>query len=94
MRQAGIKKCLGMIEPIHLMIDIIITTDVNTVSKHTLYWSQNTDKGFIADNVKQKIFDECKQKRWGKIVAMETHKDHIHFLIEGGVIPLASAMGI
>lgn len=37
-------------------------------------------KCFIADDVKQKIFDICKLNRW-EIVAMETDKDHIHFLI-------------
>lgn len=38
-------------------------------------------KGNIADDVKQKIFDICKSKEWG-IIAMETDKDHIHFLVE------------
>ena len=38
-------------------------------------------KGNIADDVKQKIFDICKSKEW-EIIAMETDKDHIHFLVE------------
>ena len=38
-------------------------------------------KGNIADNVKQKISDICKSKEW-EIIAMETDKDHIHFLVE------------
>ena len=38
-------------------------------------------KGPMADDVKQKIFDICKSKEWG-IIAMETDKDHIHFLVE------------
>ena len=38
-------------------------------------------KGNIADDVKQKIFDICKSKEWESI-AMETDKDHIHFLVE------------
>ena len=37
-------------------------------------------KGFIADDVKQKIYDICNSKGYG-IIAMETDKDHIHFLI-------------
>jgi N-acetylglutamate synthase-like GNAT family acetyltransferase len=37
-------------------------------------------KGCIADDVKQKIFDICNTNQW-EIVAMETDKDHIHFLI-------------
>ena len=37
-------------------------------------------KGSIADDVKQKICDICNSKRHG-IIAMETDKDHIHFLI-------------
>ena len=37
-------------------------------------------KGSIADNVKQKIYDICNTKGYG-IIAMETDKDHIHFLI-------------
>ena len=35
---------------------------------------------FIADNVKQKICDICNSKGYS-IIAMETDKDHIHFLI-------------
>ena len=35
----------------------------------------------IADDVKQKIFNICKSKEW-EIIAMETDKDHIHFLVE------------
>lgn len=37
-------------------------------------------KGTIADDVKQKIFDLCNSNGWN-IIAMETDKDHIHFLI-------------
>ena len=37
-------------------------------------------KGTIADDVKQKIFDICNSNGWN-IIAMETDKDHIHFLI-------------
>ena len=37
-------------------------------------------KGAIADDVKQKIYDICNSKGYG-IIAMETDKDHIHFLI-------------
>lgn len=36
--------------------------------------------GTIADDVKQKILDICNSKGYG-IIAMETDKDHIHFLI-------------
>lgn len=36
--------------------------------------------GAIADDVKQKILDICNSKGYG-IIAMETDKDHIHFLI-------------
>ena len=38
-------------------------------------------KGCIADDVKQKIFDMCNTNGW-EIIAMETDKDHIHFLVE------------
>ena len=38
-------------------------------------------KGNFDDDVKQKISDICKSKEWG-IIAMETDKDHIHFLVE------------
>lgn len=38
-------------------------------------------KSNIADDVKQKISDICKSKEW-EIIAMETDKDHIHFLVE------------
>ena len=34
----------------------------------------------IADDVKQKIYDICNSKGYG-MIAMETDKDHIHFLI-------------
>lgn len=34
----------------------------------------------IADDVKQKIFDICKSHNW-EIIAIETDKDHIHFLV-------------
>jgi REP element-mobilizing transposase RayT len=37
-------------------------------------------KGSIADDVKQKIYDICNSKGYD-IIAMETDKDHIHFLI-------------
>ncbi|MBQ3784465.1 MAG: IS200/IS605 family transposase [Lachnospiraceae bacterium] len=37
-------------------------------------------KGSIADDVKQKIYDIYNSKGYG-IIAMETEKDHIHFLI-------------
>lgn len=37
-------------------------------------------KGSIADDVKQKIYDICNSKGYG-IIAIETDKDHIHFLI-------------
>ena len=36
--------------------------------------------GAIGDEVKQRIFDICNSNRWD-IIAMETDKDHIHFLI-------------
>lgn len=36
--------------------------------------------GSIADDVKQKIFDIANTKGY-KIIAMETDKDHIHFLL-------------
>jgi putative transposase len=35
---------------------------------------------FIADEVKQWIYDICHTKGYG-VIAMETDKDHIHFLI-------------
>ncbi|MDB7085729.1 IS200/IS605 family transposase [Erysipelatoclostridium ramosum] len=38
-------------------------------------------KGNTADDVKQKILDICKSKEC-EIIAMETDKDHIHFLVE------------
>ena len=38
-------------------------------------------KGNFDDDVKQKISDICKSKERG-IIAMETDKDHIHFLVE------------
>ena len=37
-------------------------------------------KGSIADYVKQKIYDICNSKGYN-IIAMETDRDHIHFLI-------------
>lgn len=37
-------------------------------------------KDFIADDVKQKVFNVCKLNGW-KIIAIETDKDHIHFLV-------------
>ncbi len=36
--------------------------------------------GNIADDVKQKIFEICDAHHW-EIIAMETDKDHIHFLV-------------
>ena len=38
-------------------------------------------KGSIADDVKQKIFDIVNTRGYG-IIAMETDKDHVHFLID------------
>ena len=37
-------------------------------------------KGTIADGVKQKIFDICNSNSCN-IIAMETDKDHVHFLV-------------
>ncbi len=37
-------------------------------------------KNTIADDVKQKIFDVCNSNSWN-IIAMETDKDHVHFLV-------------
>lgn len=37
-------------------------------------------RGSIADEIKQKIFDICNINDWD-IIAMETDRDHIHFLI-------------
>ncbi len=37
-------------------------------------------KGSIADDVKQKIYDICNSNGY-EIIAMETYKDHIHFII-------------
>jgi len=37
-------------------------------------------KDAIADDVKQNIYDICNSEVYG-IIAMETDKDHIHFLI-------------
>ena len=37
-------------------------------------------KDSIACDTKQKIYDLCKSKGYG-IIAMETDKDHVHFLI-------------
>ncbi|MBO4369700.1 MAG: IS200/IS605 family transposase, partial [Desulfovibrio sp.] len=37
-------------------------------------------KGSITDDVKQKIYDICNSKGYD-IIAIETDKDHIHFLI-------------
>lgn len=34
----------------------------------------------IADDTKQKIFDICNSNNW-EIIAIETDKDHIHFLV-------------
>ena len=38
-------------------------------------------KGSIADDVKQKIFDIANTRGY-EIIAMETDKDHIHYMIE------------
>ena len=38
-------------------------------------------KGSIADDVKQKIFDIANTRGY-EITAMETDKDHVHFLID------------
>lgn len=37
-------------------------------------------RGSIANDVKQKIFDICNSNGW-EVIAMETDKDHIHFLV-------------
>ena len=37
-------------------------------------------KGSIADDIKQKIFDIANANGY-EIIAMETDKDHIHFLL-------------
>lgn len=37
-------------------------------------------KGFISDDVKQKIYDICNSYKYS-IIAMETDVDHIHLLI-------------
>lgn len=37
-------------------------------------------QSYIADDTKQKILDICNSQNWG-IIAIETDKDHIHFLI-------------
>ena len=37
-------------------------------------------KGYIADDVKLKIYDICKSKGYG-VIAMETDKDHVHLLM-------------
>ena len=37
-------------------------------------------RGSITDDVKQKIYDICNSKGY-EIIAMDTDKDHIHFLI-------------
>ena len=42
-------------------------------------------KGSIADDVKQKIYDICHSKGYD-MIAMETDKDHIHFLISYDVV--------
>ena len=38
-------------------------------------------KGTIAESVKQKIYEICKSEGYD-VIAMETDKDHIHFLID------------
>lgn len=37
-------------------------------------------QSYIADDIKQKILDICNSHNW-EIIAMETDKDHIHFLV-------------
>ena len=37
-------------------------------------------KGFVADDIKQKIYDISKANNY-KIITMETDKDHLHILI-------------
>ena len=67
------------------IIDIIVITDENTVSLKvhivliTKYRKQLL-KGSIADDVKQKILDIANTRGY-EIIAMETDKDHIHFLL-------------
>ena len=39
------------------------------------------DNKLNLDDVKQKIFDICNSNGWN-IIAMETDKDHIHYMIE------------
>lgn len=53
-----------------------LTVHIVLVTKH----HKQLLKGTIADDVKQKIFDICDSNGWD-IIAMETDKDHIHFLI-------------
>ena len=66
------------------IIVTIVIIDVNIVLKvHIVLvrkYRKQLLKGFIADDVKQKIFDICKLNGW-EIIAMETDKDHIHFLV-------------
>ena len=67
------------------IIDIIVITDENTVSLKvhivliTKYRKQLL-QGSIADDVKQKILDIANTRGY-EIIAMETDKDHIHFLL-------------
>ena len=62
----------------------IVITDENTTLKYIQCQLRSTAnnflKGTIADDVKQKILDLCNSNGWN-IIAMETDKDHIHFLI-------------
>lgn len=37
-------------------------------------------KGYVADDIKQKIYDICNTHKY-EIIAMETDKDHIHILL-------------
>lgn len=43
-------------------------------------YRKKLQKGFIADDVKQKIFDIANVHGY-EIITMEANKDHIHFLI-------------
>ena len=67
------------------IIDIIVITDENTVSLkvHIVLITKYRKQlliGSIADDVKQKIFDIANTRGY-EIIAIETDKDHIHFLL-------------
>ena len=55
----------------NLKVHIVLVTKYR---KQLLKWT-------IADDVKQKILDLCNSNGWN-IIAMETDKDHIHYMIE------------